>query len=143
MKSKKKIESMGIGVVFGILFFLFFGTFTAVISNPFFIRMTPVGLLEWFSLITTSILLGVYLGFSHYIKKNNLGTCSILATSGGILGFLTFGCSVCNQILVLLLGVSGVLQYFEPLRPFLAIVSIVFLVYANYNAYKIINTIKK
>jgi len=130
------------GILSSASFFIILGSISAVIPNSLFTRMTPVGFIEWGSLILTSLLIGLYIGLFYYIKKNNLGKCNLIATSGGILGFLTFGCSICNQLLILILGVSGVLTYFEPIRPILGIISIGFLIYVNYVLIKIIKWVK-
>ena len=110
------------------ILYIIFGSVTAIIPNPFFTRMTPVGWLEHASLITTSLLLGIYIGLIYYGKATKKDkVCNATATTGGIFGFLTFGCSICNKILVFFLGVVGVLTYFEPIRPFLGVFSILFL----------------
>ncbi len=85
--------------------------------------MTPVTWLEYASLILTSLLLGAYIGLSSYAITIKAGRCNATATAGGVTGFLTFGCSICNRLLVLLLGVTGVISYFEPIRPALGFVS--------------------
>ena len=117
-------KSFLIGIGLSILMFLIFGIVTAIIPNSFFIRMTPITWLEWGSLVITSLLLGAYFGLSYYGKKKTSKRCNATATAGGIFGFLTFGCSICNKLLVLLLGVTGVLKYFEPIRPGLGVFSI-------------------
>ena len=124
MKSKKLIAVLT-GALVSVIFYLVFGMVTAIIPNRFFTRMTPVGWLEYASLALTSTLLGLYLGLSYYAKAAKRDkVCNASAASGGIFGFLTFGCSICNKILVFFLGVAGVLAYFEPIRPYLGIVSI-------------------
>ncbi len=130
MKRIRKInytKSIIIGLCSAIGLFFLFGIVTAVIPNSFFIRMTPVAWLEYVSLVMTSLLLGTYIGLSYYEKRIKAVKCDVTATFGGIFGFLTFGCSICNKILILLLGVTGVLKYFEPIRPFFGIISIVLL----------------
>lgn len=107
------------------LLYVIFGSVTAIIPNPFFTRMTPVGWLEQTSLLMTSSLFGVYIGLLYYgrtTSKNKV--CNATATTGGVFGFLTFGCSICNKILVFFLGITGVLTYFEPIRPLLGTLSI-------------------
>lgn len=107
------------------LLYIIFGAVTAIIRNPFFTRMTPVGWLERTSLFITSLLLGIYIGLLYYgrtASKNKV--CTATATTGGVFGFLTFGCSICNKILIFFLGVTGVLTYFDPIRPMLGILSI-------------------
>lgn len=136
MKMKKeifsrKLLSIIIGIGSAILFYLVLGRVTSIIKNRFFTRMTPVGWIEYLSLTTTSVLVGIYIGLSYYIKATNKDkVCTASATAGGVFGFLTFGCSICNKILVFLLGVAGVLTYFEPLRPLLGVFSTAFLSFA-------------
>ena len=121
----KKLITIFIAAGTAILAYIVFGTITAIISNRFFTRMTPVGKLEYFSLSITSLLLGVYIGLVYYGKSTKKDkVCNASATAGGIFGFLTFGCSICNKILVFLLGVTGIFTYFEPIRRYLGIVSI-------------------
>lgn len=127
----RKSAAVLIGIGTAILSYIAFGTVTAIISNRFFTRMTPFGLWEQISLIVTSLLLGVYFGLAYYGKASGKSrVCTTTATAGGIFGFLTFGCSICNKILVFFLGVARVFTYFEPIRPFLGIVSILFLGFA-------------
>ena len=119
------------------LLYMIFGSVTAIIPNPFFTRMTPVRWLEQTSLLMTSLLLGVYIGLLYYGKASGKDKiCNATATTGGVFGFLTFGCSICNKILVFFLGIAGVLTYFEPLRPVLGISSIGLLGFAIFKKAK-------
>ncbi|MBS3105267.1 hypothetical protein J4234_03365 [Candidatus Woesearchaeota archaeon] len=127
----KKLLAVLIGIGSAALIYLVFGMVTSVIQNRFFTRMTPVGWLEYASLGLTSLMMGAYFGIAFYAKSANK-VCDTTAAAGGVFGFLTFGCSICNKILVFFLGVAGVLTYFDPLRPFLGIVSIFFLGFAIY-----------
>ena len=123
--AKRKIIAILISIAAVVLSYLIFGTVTAIISNRFFTRMTPFGLWERISLIVASMLLGLYIGLAYYSKSSGKdNVCNTTATAGGVFGFLTFGCSICNKILVFFLGVAGVFAYFEPIRPFLGILSI-------------------
>ena len=106
--TKKGIITILIAIVIGIFLFLLFGIVASIIPNKFFTRMTPVGWLEYASFLTTSLLLGAYIGLTYYQRKTKSVTCDASATTGGIFGFLTFGCSICNKILVFFLGVAGV-----------------------------------
>lgn len=102
-------EWLHTGVVAGGAFALF-GTVTALWPNPFFIRMTPTGGWDWVILALEAVLLGVYLG----VRAPSCGVGK--AGAGGVLGFLGFGCSICNQALIFLFGASFLLTYFEPVR---------------------------
>jgi len=128
----KKLLAVLIGIGSATLIYLVFGMITSVIQNRFFTRMTPVGWLEYASLLITSLMMGAYFGLAFYAKSANK-VCNRTAAAGGVFGFLTFGCSICNKILVFFLGVAGVLTYFEPLRPLLGIASIGFLGFAIFN----------
>ena len=133
----KNLFAVIIGIFAAALIYLVFGMITSVIQNRFFTRMTPVGWLEHSSLVITSVLLGVYIGIFYYGKitgKDRL--CNASTITGGVFGFLTFGCSICNKILVFLLGITGVLIYFDPIRPVLGILSIGLLVFAIFTKAK-------
>lgn len=123
MKTKTKMISLLIGIGSAVLLFLLFGSVAAVVPNAFFTRMTSVGWLEWTILVTTSVLLGVFIALTYYDKRTKT-VCTANATAGGVFGFLTFGCAVCNKVLIFLLGAAGVMTYFEPVRPFLGVVSV-------------------
>jgi hypothetical protein len=49
---------------------------------------------------------------------------------GGALAFFAVGCPVCNKLVVVALGASGALRWFEPIQPFLAGASIALLAVA-------------
>ena len=106
---------------------LLFGIPTALISNPIipFIRPIMATPFDYFFLVTTSLLGGVYLAIPAR-------SCSVdrTASGGALLGFLAFGCPTCNYLLVLLLGYSLLLEVFDPLRPVIGLFSVVFLLHA-------------
>ncbi len=131
----RKLVAAIISIGTAVLSYMIFGIVAAIISNKFFTRMTPVGWLEQASLIITSLLLGAYFGLACYAKSTNK-VCNRTAAAGGVFGFLTFGCSICNKILVFFLGIAGVLTYFDPLRPLLGIASILFLGFSIIQKYK-------
>jgi len=118
------------GLFSSIIYFLVFGAISAVFSNPFFIRMTPVILFDWFLLVITSILIGLYV-FLYFSLRDNNSSGIRCATTGGVLSFLAFACPVCNKIIVLILGFSGAMTYFYPIQPFLGVLGIILLVYIN------------
>lgn len=103
--------------------FGFLGTLTALWENPLFIRMTPIYGLDYGLLAGESLLLGAYLGFQG-------GACMVKRTSlAGIFGFLGFGCSICNKILLLLFGSTFLLTYFEPIRHWVGLAGLGVLAY--------------
>ena len=129
--NKPSLWAGGFGSLTALLSFVVFGAISDVIPNPFFSRMSPVGIWEWFFLVALSLLLGIYIGLRYLVKKGST-SCNAVATGGFIGGFLGFGCALCYQLLVLLFGVVGVTAYFMPLQPLIGTVGIALLCYAVY-----------
>ncbi|MBI2558525.1 hypothetical protein HYW20_04335 [Candidatus Woesearchaeota archaeon] len=128
---KSAIIALSIATGTAAVLYIILGAVASIIKNPFFTRMTPVGWLEMSSLLITSLLIGAYIGLLYYGKASGKDkACNASAATGGVFGFLTFGCPICNRILVFLLGITGVLTYFEPLRPSLGILSVGLLSFA-------------
>ncbi len=131
--NSKKLKIIVNAILFSILFFVIFGVVTVLIPNKFFDRMSPINYLDYIFLTLTSILLGLYVSLYIYQKRERLNKkCTASAVGGGFFGFTGFACSICDKILVLLLGVGGVLTYVEPYRPFIGSVGIGLMSYANY-----------
>ena len=104
--------------------FLLFDTVTALWSNPFFIRMTEVSDLDYVILGFETILIGLFFGI-------RVPKCAVKkAGFGGIFGFLGFGCSLCNKLLLLLFGSSFLLTYFEPIRYYVGVTGILIFSFA-------------
>jgi hypothetical protein len=98
--------------------FLLLGAMTALWSNPFFMRMTEVSGWDYIILSFESIMIGLFFG----IRAPHCATKK--AVIGGVLGFVGFGCSICNKILLLLFGSSFLLSYFEPVRHYVGALGI-------------------
>lgn len=118
----KKLKYILLGLGTGLLFFVVSGVVTTLLPNSLFIRMTPINTLDYVFLVSSSVLLGAYVGV-HYYKKNPVKKCDTVATTGGVGSFLAFACPVCNKLLVLLFGATALMTYFEPYRPILGFVS--------------------
>jgi uncharacterized membrane protein len=140
-KSKQKLKnrSVFIGILAGLFIFAAFGIITVLIPNELFIRMTPVYFYDYVFLVLTSVLAGAYVGIWHYNKKVQ-SKCNYAAAGGAMGGFLSFGCAICNKLLILLLGITGVVAYFMPLQPILGVVSVALLAYAVYSQSKILQS---
>ena len=131
--NKIKVKSYAIGILVALIVFIIFGVITVLIKNKFFIRMTPVHWYDYLFLALTSILSGAYIGLWYYNANNKTkinSKCNYTATGGAIGGFFSFGCAICNKLLVFLLGLSGVVAYFMPFQPILGVISIALLGYA-------------
>jgi len=103
---------------------------TAVIPNPFFVRMTPVRPHDYALLAATAVLVGALVGSYWLPARRVCGLQEGKLLGGGLLTLLAVGCPVCNKVVVLLLGASGALAYFEPLQPLLGVLSLGLLVVA-------------
>lgn len=105
------------------------GVPTAVIPNPFFIRMTPTetfNVLVWLaSAPLIGLLIASYvrpLGHSRSHRSNDAGAGR--TTIGGVAAFLAIGCPICNKVVVAVLGVSGALSIFGPIQPLIGAASV-------------------
>ena len=101
---------------------LVLGVPSAVIPNPFFIRMTPtepVNVVVWLaSAPLAGLLLATYVSRRGVAARDiHAGAGGGRATLGGAAAYLAIGCPICNKIIVGVLGVSGALNVFAPLQP--------------------------
>lgn len=108
------------------------GVPTVLIPNPWFGREIPVTWWAWPVLVVTAILAG--LTMATYVRsplasqrRDRLGRTGAI---GGALSFFAVGCPVCNKLVLLTLGTSGALTYFEPMQPVIAALSIAMLAVA-------------
>lgn len=117
-------------LLYAVGLFLILGIPTALLPNlviPYY-RMVQATWLDYVFLLTTSLLIAVYLAIPENKVCKPYG-----AFSGGFLGFLAFGCPICNKLLVLLLGFDFMYGMVNPIRPILGIVSVIVLGYAIEN----------
>ena len=104
--------------------FIMLGVPTAMIGNPFFIRMIPARDQDYVIWVVSSLLLGLVIG-SFAISSVRGGGGK--AMGSGVLTFLAVGCPICNKLVIVLLGISGALTYFEPAQLYLGIGSVALL----------------
>ncbi len=106
---------------------LVLGLPTAVIPNPFFIRMTPVEAFNLVVWLASAPLIGLvtatYLAPTRDLHpaRSEGTTRTGLASLGA---FLAIGCPICNKVVVALLGVSGALSIFGPIQPVIGAASV-------------------
>ena len=113
-------------VIGAIAAFVVLGVPTAMIDNPYFIRMIPVRDQDYVIWIVSSLLLGLVIGtFAISSVKGSGGK----AMGSGFLTFLAVGCPICNKLVIVILGISGALEYFAPVQLYLGIGSVVLLVW--------------
>lgn len=124
-------RSTAVGIAGALVTMIVIGLPTAVIPNGFFTRMTPVRPLDYVFLAATSLLAGV-VAATYVVPLRpdaSIASGDGKATAGGLLSFLAIGCPICNKLVVLALGVSGALRFFEPIQPLLGLASIGLLSY--------------
>jgi hypothetical protein len=130
MKHRQSVlQAVIIGILAAALLFVLFGMLTAIIQNPYFVRMMPIRWVDYLFLFLTAMLSGIYVGLWHYQRKSD-ATCDYMAMGGTIGGVFAFGCAMCNQLLMTLLGATAVMAYFTPLQPIVGIFSTALLSYA-------------
>lgn len=115
-----------------VLALLVLGLPSAVIPNPFFIRMTPtepVNVATWLAAAPlTGLLLATYASRGRIAADDvHVAAGGGRATLGGVAAYLAIGCPVCNKIVVAALGVSGALNVFGPLQPLIGGASVALL----------------
>ncbi|GAB2743042.1 hypothetical protein [Nocardioides pakistanensis] len=116
---------------------LLIGIPTDLIDTPVFGREIPPTWWSWPALVVSSVLAGLLT--ATYVadpaaKGDEAGEGTDRSVKGGYVGgFLTFfavGCPVCNKLVLLALGTSGALTWFEPVQPVLSLAAIAVLVWA-------------
>lgn len=123
--SQSIFRASALGFLFGVGTFLAVGIPTAVFPNQWFRRMTPTRPQDYVFLTATA-LLAATIG-ATYASQSVCPRPQGRLTAGGVLSFLAVGCPICNKIVVLLLGVSGALNYFAPIQPVLGLASVTLL----------------
>lgn len=111
---------------------LVLGLPTAVIPNPFFIRMTPTEAFNVVVRLASAPLIGLLIATHVRPPRHTLGHESRepgagRATLGGLAAYIAIGCPICNKVVVAALGVSGALSYFAPLQPIIGAGSVALL----------------
>lgn len=105
---------------------------TDLIDTPFFARAVAPTAWSWPVLAVSAILAGLvsatYVAYPEGAAP--LRSEGRLGIAGWMITFFAVGCPVCNKIVLLALGASGALQFFEPVQPYLAGASILLLGWA-------------
>ena len=104
---------------------------TDLIDTPLFSReIAPT----WWSqpaLIITAMLTGLLT--ATYVSRPegpSRESTVRLGGAGAIVSFFAVGCPVCNKLVLIALGTTGAIQFFEPIQPYLAMASIGLLAWA-------------
>lgn len=146
---RHRLVALGAGVATALLI----GLPTDVVPNPVFGRSIGVTWWSYPALIVTSVLSGLLA--ATYVRDPRLAAAdgdtaagrvaggaagadddgaidrpTRTAGIGGLFAFFAVGCPVCNKLVLLALGTTGAVRWFEPVQPFLAVVSVALLVWA-------------
>lgn len=103
---------------------------TDLIPNPFFGREIPPTWWSHAALVISSALTGLLVATYVASPLGGTGATNKSGVFGSLLAFFAVGCPVCNKLVLLALGTSGAMTFFEPLQPLLAAVSIGLLLWA-------------
>ncbi|POH72230.1 hypothetical protein [Arthrobacter glacialis] len=103
---------------------------TDLIPNPFFDRVIPPTWWSHAALIISSALTGFLVATYVASPLAGTGTTNKSGVAASVLAFFAVGCPVCNKLVLLALGTSGAMTFFEPLQPLLAILSLGLLLWA-------------
>ncbi len=107
---------------------------TDLIDTSFFGREIPPTWWAWPSLLVSSLLAGLLV--ATYVARPDLEPAPDTKGSarggwlGGVLTFFAVGCPVCNKVVLLALGSTGAMTWFEPVQPVLQVAAVVLLAWA-------------
>ena len=117
-----------------VLFALLIAIPTDLIDTPVFGREIPPTWWAWPSLVVSSVLAGLltatYVAPPEGMDNDGVDSTTKGGYAGGLLTFFAVGCPVCNKLVLLALGYTGAIQWFEPVQPFLQLGAIVLLGWA-------------
>lgn len=113
---------------------LLIGIPTDLIDTPVFGREIPPTWWSWPALVVSSVLAGLltatYVADPAAPAEEGTDRSVKGGYVGGFLTFFAVGCPVCNKLVLLALGTSGALTWFEPVQPVLSLAAIAVLVWA-------------
>jgi hypothetical protein len=123
--------------------FVLLGVPTAMIPNPVFARKIEAPAWTYPSLALTAVLAGLLLATYVRAEARDGSTSGVAGgldetspeearsfTLGGLLAFFAIGCPTCNKLVLLALGTSGAITWFEPVQPLLSLAGIAVLTWA-------------
>lgn len=117
---------LGVALLAAVATFLVIGVPTDIVPNPVFGREVPVRPWEPYVLVLTSLLTGLWFGLQRARAASPEEEDSSVPTlSAAGLALFAVACPVCNKVVLIALGTSGALGFWEPLQPWLAGISLV------------------
>ena len=119
-----------IGALTAVLVFVLVAVVTVLIPNSLFTREIPPTWWSYGALGISSALTGLLVATYVASPIADSGATNKSGFFGSILTFFAVGCPVCNKLVLLALGTSGAMKFFEPVQPVLALLSIALLTWA-------------
>lgn len=110
---------------------------TDLIDTPLFSREVPPTWWSWPALLASAALAGLLV--ATYVREPGAPDPAPTeeerrsrwsGTAGGLLTFFAVGCPVCNKLVLLALGASGAMTYFEPVQPVLSLLAVALIAWA-------------
>lgn len=103
---------------------------TDLIDTPWFGREIPPTPWAWPALVISAVLTGLVTATYVAAPRTSEGTADRRGLIGAAVTFFAVGCPVCNKLVLLALGYSGAIAWFEPIQPLLAAGSVALLTWA-------------
>lgn len=103
---------------------------TVLIPNSLFSREVPPTWWSYAALGASALLTGLLAATYVASPIERTGATNKAGLFGSVLTFFAVGCPVCNKLVLLALGTTGAMKFFEPVQPLLAVFSIGLLVWA-------------
>ena len=137
----RRPRTLAVAVLANAVFVLVVAIPTDLIDTGLFSRQIPPTWWAWPALVTTSALGGLITATyvrpasdSSSVSPQQLGeddrTTSRGTTLAGLLTFFAVGCPVCNKLVLLALGATGAVTWFQPFQPVLQVVALALLGWA-------------
>ncbi|MCB0934747.1 MAG: hypothetical protein KDB55_01870 [Mycobacterium sp.] len=110
------------------------GVPSALVPNPWYVRMTPPPGWSYAAWVSSAVLTGLLA--ATYVPRRGLPSRvpspspARVGVGANIAAFLAVGCPVCNKLVVAAAGASGALAWWAPLQPLVAVVSVALLGWA-------------
>jgi hypothetical protein len=107
---------------------------TDLIDTPVFSREVPPTWWAWpvtlVAGVLSGLLLATYVADPASRPEDDAPAPARAGSLGGVLTFFAVGCPVCNKIVLLALGTTGAMRWFEPVQPVLSVAAIGLLAWA-------------
>ena len=102
---------------------------TDLIPNPVFGREIPPTSWSYWAAGIAAVLSGLVMA-TYVATPDDAPREGRWGLAGSFVTFFAVGCPVCNKLVLIALGSTGAIQFFEPVQPYLAVGAIAMLAWA-------------